>query len=143
MDDDIKIVSRLSRKAKINIIVVIVLLFILITVLTSINQIKNIVEKREKIIELEEELDWNRNENIALLALVKSLYGEEAIRLEAREQFNMTAGDETNMTVVIEESGDGQDLENGSYSISDQDVYSNSDLWENIKIFYNREIRRN
>jgi cell division protein FtsB len=143
MDDDIKIVSRLSRKAKINIIVVIVLLFILITILTSINQIKNIVEKREKIIELEEELDWHRNENIALLALVKSLYGEEAIRLEAREQFNMTAGDETNMTVVIEESGDGQDLENGSYSVSDQDVYSNSDLWENIKIFYNREVRRN
>ncbi len=143
MDDDIKIVSRLSRKAKINIIVVIVLLFILITILTSINQIKNIVEKREKIIELEEELDWHRNENIALLALVKSLYGEEAIRLEAREQFNMTAGDETNMTVVIEESGDGQDLENDSYSMSEQDVYSNSDLWENIKIFYNREIRRN
>jgi cell division protein FtsB len=143
MDDDIKIVSRLSRKAKINIIVAIVLLFILITVLTSINQIKNIVEKREKIIELEEELDWHRNENIQLLALVKSLYGEEAIRLEAREQFNMTAGDETNMTVVMEESEDGQDFENDSYLMSDQDVYSNSDLWENIKIFYNREIKRN
>lgn len=143
MDDDIKIVSRLSRKAKINIIVIIVLLFILITVLTSINQIKNIVEKREKILELEEELDWHRNENIELLSQVKSLYGEEAIRLEAREQFNMTDGDETNMTVVIEESEDEQDLENGSYSMSNQDIYSNSDLWENIKIFYNREIKRN
>jgi len=143
MDDDIKIVSRLSRKAKINIIVTIVLLFILITILASINQIKSIVEKREKIIELEEELDWHRNENIELLALVKSLYGEEAIKLEAREQFNMTSGDETNMTVVMEESENGQDFEDSSYSMSDQDVYSNSDLWENIKIFYDQEIKRN
>jgi len=143
MDDDIKIVSRLSRKAKINIIVTIVLLFILITILSSINQIKSIVEKREKIIELEEELDWHRNENIELLALVKSLYGEEAIKLEAREQFNMTSGDETNMTVVMEESENGQDFEDSSYSMSDQDVYSNSDLWDNIKIFYDQEIKRN
>jgi len=143
MDDDIKIVSRLSRKAKINIIVTIVLLFILITILASINQIKSIVEKREKIIELEEELDWHRNENIELLALVKSLYGEEAIKLEAREQFNMTSGDETNMTVVMEESENVQDFEDSSYSMSDQDVYSNSDLWENIKIFYDQEIKRN
>jgi cell division protein FtsB len=143
MNDDIKIVSRLSRKAKINIIVAIVLLFILITVLTSINQIKNIVEKREKTIELEEELDWYRNENIELLAVVKSLYGDEAIKLEAREQFNMTAGDETNMTVVIEGSEDGQGLQDDSYPVSGQDVYSNSDLWENLKIFYNQEIRRN
>jgi len=143
MDDDIKIVSRLSRKAKINIIVTIVLLFILITILASINQIKSIVEKREKIIELEEELNWHRNENIELLALVKSLYGEEAIKLEAREQFNMTSGDETNMTVVMEESENVQDFEDSSYSMSDQDVYSNSDLWENIKIFYDQEIKRN
>jgi len=143
MDDDIKIVSRLSRKAKINIVVTIVLLFILITILASINQIKSIVEKREKIIELEEELNWHRNENIELLALVKSLYGEEAIKLEAREQFNMTSGDETNMTVVMEESENGQDFEDSSYSMSDQDVYSNSDLWENIKIFYDQEIKRN
>jgi len=143
MDDDIKIVSRLSRKAKINIIVTIVLLFILITILASINQIKSIVEKREKIIELEEELNWHRNENIELLALVKSLYGEEAIKLEAREQFNMTSGDETNMTVVMEESENRQDFEDSSYSMSDQHVYSNSDLWENIKIFYDQEIKRN
>jgi len=143
MDDDIKIVSRLSRKAKINIIVTIVLLFILITIFASINQIKSIVEKREKIIELEEELNWHRNENIELLALVKSLYGEEAIKLEAREQFNMTSGDETNMTVVMEESENGQDFEDGSYSMTGQDVYSNSDLWDNIKIFYDQEIKRN
>ena len=137
MDDDIKIVSRLSRKAKINITVTIILLFITITVLASINQIKAIVEKREEIIELEERLDWQRNQNIELLSMVKGLYGEEAIELEAREQFNMTAGEEKNLSVVIEEGG------SSDYSISDQDVYSNSNLWENIKIFYNREVKSN
>jgi cell division protein FtsB len=143
MDDDIKIVSRLSRKAKINIIVTIVLLFIVITILASINQIKSIVERRGEITELEEKLNSHRNENIELLALVKSLYGEEAIELEAREQFNMTISDETNLAVVMEEGGDGQDSGSSDYSISDQDIYSNSDLWDNIKIFYNREIKSN
>ena len=143
MDDDIKIVSRLSRKAKINIIVTIVLLFIVITILASINQIKSIVEKREEIIELEEKLNWHRNENIELLALVKSLYGEEAIELEAREQFNMTTSDETNLSVVIEEGGNEQDFGSSDYSMLDRDVYSNSNLWENIKIFYNSEIKSN
>lgn len=143
MDDDIKIVSRLSRKAKINIIVTIVLLFIVITILASINQIKSIVEKREEIIELEEKLNWHRNENIELLALVKSLYEEEAIELEAREQFNMTISDETNLAVVIEEGENEQDSGSSEYSISDQDVYSNSNLWDNIKIFYNSEIKSN
>ncbi len=143
MDDDIKIVSRLSRKAKINIIVTIILLFIVITILASINQIKAIVEKREEIIQLEEKLNWHRNENIGLLALVKSLYGTEAIELEAREQFNMTSGDETNLAVIMEEDGYGQDFESSNYSMSDQNVYSNSNLWENIKIFYNSEIKSN
>ncbi|GAI92529.1 unnamed protein product, partial [marine sediment metagenome] len=77
MDDNIKIVSRFSRKAKINISIAIFLIFIVIIILTSINQVKNIVEKREKIVELEEKLNWYRNENINLLALEKGLYGEE------------------------------------------------------------------
>lgn len=143
MNDDIKIVSRLSRKAKINIIVTIVLLFIVITILASINQIKAIVEKREEIIELKEKLSWSRNENIELLALVKSLYGKEAIELEAREQFNMTTGDETNLAVIINEDENGQSSDSNDSLMSGQDVYSNSNLWENIKIFYNTEIKNN
>ena len=135
MNDDIKIVSRLSRKAKINIIITIVLLFIIITALTSINQIKGIIENREEIIELEERLNWYRNENIQSLAFVKSLYGEEAMEIEARKQFNMTTGDETNLTVVLEENDYEQSFEESNYS--------NSDLWENIKIFYNNEIKSN
>lgn len=143
MDDNIKIVSRLSRKAKINISIAIFLIFIVITILASINQIKDIVEKREKIIELEEKLNWYRNENINLLATEKSLYEEEAIELEARKQFNMTIGDETNVSVVVEDDGSGNDLENTGSSSTEGDIYSNSDLWGNIKIFYNNEIKGN
>lgn len=143
MDDNIKIVSRFSRKAKINISIAIFLIFIVIIILTSINQLKNIVEKREKIVELEEKLNWYRNENINLLALEKSLYGEEAIELEARKQFSMTAGDETNFSVVLKDDRPEQDFENSNGSVSDDNVYSNTDLWENIKIFYNEEIKSN
>lgn len=144
MDDNIKIVSRFSRKAKINISIAIFLIFIVIIILASINQIKSIVEKREKIIELEEKLNWERNENINRLALEKSLYGEEAIELEARKQFNMTtAGDETNFSVIIKDDESEQNFKNDSNPASGDDIYSNSDLWENIKIFYNNEIRSN
>ena len=141
MDDNIKIVSRISRKAKINIFIAVFLIFIVIIILTSINQVKSIVEKREKIIELEERLNWERNENINSLALEKSLYGEEAIELEARKQFNMTAGDETNFSVVIKDDESEQNFKNDSNPVSGNDIYSKSALWENMKIFYNNEIR--
>lgn len=143
MNDNIKIVSRLSRKAKINIIIVIFLFFIVVTILTSINQIKGIVEKREKLSELEEKLNWDRNENIRLLALEKSLYEDEAIELEARKQFNMAAGEEVNISVVVADSTPSKDSENSNSLISDEKVYSDSDLWGNIKVFYNNEIKEN
>ena len=143
MNDNIKIVSRLSRKAKINIIIVIFLFFIVVTILTSINQIKGIVEKREKLSGLEEKLNWDRNENIRLLALEKSLYEDEAIELEARKQFNMAAGEEVNISVVVADSTPSKDSENSNSLISDEKVYSDSDLWGNIKVFYNNEIKEN
>ncbi len=143
MNDNIKIVSRLSRKAKINIIIVIFLFFIVVTILTSINQIKGIVEKREKLSGLEEKLNWDRNENIRLLALEKSLYEDEAIELEARKQFNMAAGEEVNISVVVADSTPSKDSENSNSLLSDEKVYSDSDLWGNIKVFYNNEIKEN
>ncbi len=143
MNDNIKIVSRLSRKAKINISIVVFLIFITITILTSINQIKDIVEKREKLVELEEKLNWYRNENIKLLALEKSLYEEEAIELEARKQFNMTTGNETNISVIVEDNPSANGSGNSGNLPSDDNIYSNSDLWGNIKIFYNNEIKGN
>ncbi len=142
MNDNIKIVSRLSRKAKINIVIVIFLFFIVVTILTSINQVKDIVEKREKLLGLEEKLNWYRNENIRLLAFEKSLYEDEAIELEARKQFNMTAGEEVNISVVVEENTPSKDSENSNNLSSNEKVYSDSDLWGNIKIFYNNEIKK-
>ena len=141
MDNNIKIVSRLSRKAKINISIVIFLIFIVITILVSINQIRIIVENREKVIELEEKLNWYRNQNIDLLALEKSLYGEEALELEARKQFNMTTGDEINVSVVVKDEETGSEAENNSESAFTEKVYSSSDLWGNIKTFYDNEIK--
>jgi len=143
MDDNIKIVSRLSRKAKINITIVIFLIFIVLTVLVSINQIRVIVENREKLIELGEKLNWYRNQNIDLLALEKSLYGDEALELEARKQFNMTTGDETNVSVVVQDEEIGSEVEDNNSSSSVKEVYSSADLWGNIKIFYNNEIKSN
>lgn len=135
MNKNIKIIGGLSRKAKINILIAIFFLFIIIAVFTSINQIRDIVEKREKLIELEEKLNWSRNENIELLAQEKSLYQDETIEIEAREQFNMISGDETIMTVSIEEDSE-------PVNDSPDKEYTDSDLWENIKIFYNKEISK-
>ncbi len=140
MSNNVKIVSRLSRKAKVNISIIIFLVFIAVAVLTSINQIKEIVEKREKLVELEEKLNWYRNENIELLALEKSLYEEEAIELEARKQFNMTTGNETNVSVVTEDDVSKMESESNSQSSGGVE-YSGYDLWENIKLFYNNEIK--
>ncbi len=140
MEKNIKIISGLSRKARINILIAVFFLFIVIAVFTSINQIQDVVEKREKLVELEEKLNWKRNENIELLAQEKSLYLDEAIEIEARKQFNMTSGDETIMSVVVEEDGEvGVDTYSNRNGSPDE-IYSNSDLWENIKIFYNKEI---
>ncbi len=142
MKKNIKIIGGLSRKAKINILIAVFFLFIIIAVFTSINQIRDIVEKREKLVELEEKLNWSRNENIELLAQEKSLYQDETIEIEAREQFNMASGDETIMAVSIEEDNEpGNNLNYGGNDLPDE-AYTDSDLWENIKIFYNNEISK-
>ncbi len=133
MSNKIKFISTLSRKAKINILAVMVLLFISATVFLSINQITTLMEKREKVVELEERLAWVRNENIKLLADEKSLYTDEGIQREARSQFNMTLGDEKNYFLLIQQTP--QDSQEQKHS------YQSSNLWENIKIFYHQEIQ--
>ncbi len=82
-------------------------------------------------------MSWYRNENIELLALEKSLYSEEGIEMEARKQFNMTAGDETNISVILKDD-QNDSLKENTYN---EEQYANNDLWGNIKIFYNREIK--
>ena len=137
MENKFKVIGGLSRKAKFNIAIAVTLLFIIITVLASIDQVKKIIEKREEITELEEKLSWHRSENIELLALEKSLYSKEGIEIEARKQFNMTAGDETNISVILKDDQTGS-LQENTY---DEEQYTSNDLWGNIKIFYNTEIK--
>jgi cell division protein FtsB len=135
MSQKYKVIGGLSRKAKFNTTMAIVLLFIIIIVFASINQVKQIVEKRKEIEELEEKLTWHRSENIRLLAAEKTLYLDEGIEIEARKQFNMSYEGEENIYVVIDDSqADTDVIETGDME------YSRNDLWGNIKLFYEQEI---
>jgi cell division protein FtsB len=131
-----KVIGGLSRKVKFNTTIAIILLFIVIIVFASINQVKQIVEKRKEIEELEERLAWQRNENIKLLATEKSLYQDEGIELEARKQFNMSYDGEENISVVINDTVTDTSSE-GTANIE----YSQNDLWGNIRLFYEQEIK--
>jgi len=146
MEKNIKVIGGLSRKAKINIFIAVFIIFILLSVFSSLNQISNIIKKREQLLELEEKLNSSRDENIKLLAEEKSLYQDEAIELEARKQFNMTKDFETNYFVQIEEEQTEEDETAASNNNSQSqsiigNVYSDSNLWGNIAILYNREIK--
>ncbi|MBM3705758.1 MAG: hypothetical protein FJW66_04445 [Actinobacteria bacterium] len=150
MNDKVREIGGLSRKARINIFIGIFLIFIIISVLTSINQISNIVRNREKVIELEEMLNYERDRNIKLLAEEKTLYDDEAIEIEARNQFNMTKGEETNYFIEIVKDSEKEDSAENSDSSSTSSLssggnnsgtYEKSNLWENIRIFYNNEIK--
>ncbi|MBM3707181.1 MAG: hypothetical protein FJW69_02380 [Actinobacteria bacterium] len=151
MDKDLKVIGGLSKKKKINIFITVFLIFILISIFSSISQISNIIKKREKVVELEEKLNWERSNSIKLLAEEKSLYSEEAIENEARKQFNMTKGEEINYFVeIIDDLSSEDDLYSKSDPEQDSDhqtfnfdnkIYKESDLWENLKIFYNHEIK--
>lgn len=136
MANKFKVIGGLSRKARFNITIVIILLFLAVAVFASIDQVKKIIEKRKEIAELEGKLSWHRNENIELLALEKSLYDQGGIELEARKQFNMTYEDEKNISVVL----DREENEIMTEAEAKQD-YSSNNLWENIGIFYNQEIK--
>lgn len=133
MKKRVKVISSLSRKAKFNILAIMFLVFIASTVFFSLNQVKDIVGKKEKIVELEEKLSYVRNENIRLLAEEKILYTSEGIREEARKQFNMASSNEENYFINTTDE-ESKDVNNEAV------VYSNTNLWQNIKLFYNNEI---
>lgn len=146
MKKNVKFIGGLSKKSKINIFIAIFLIFILISVLTSINQISRIIRKREQIIELEQQLNWERQKNIEYLAAEKSLYEEEAIEYEARKQFNMTVGEETNFFVETDEKEEISSEKDQGYQVNnlnpeEGNAYTGSDLWEKLSIFYNKEIK--
>ena len=153
MEKNVKEIGGLSRKTKINIFVAIFIVFILVMVFSSISQITNIIQSRGKLFELEQELNWSRQNNIKMLAQEKSLYGKEAIESEARKQFNMTKGQEINYFVEIVNdlkngsslsgSGTQNTVSAGSKEELQDRAYSDSALWDNLKIFYDSEIRQN
>jgi cell division protein FtsB len=153
MEKNVKEIGGLSRKAKINTFIAVFIVFLLVIVLSSIKQITGIIKNREKLFELEQKLNWDRQNNIKLLAQEKSLYKKETIESEARKQFNMTKGLETNYFVeIVDDIKSGQGVSDGSIQSTDSGgssenlpngVYSDSALWENLKIFYDSEIRQN
>jgi cell division protein FtsL len=137
MTSKFKVINGLSRKARFNITIIAVLLFVIITIFASVNQVKQMVEKRREIDELEEELTWRRNENIKLLALEKSLYEDTGIELEARQQFNMAYEEEENISIIL-----GEDEVREQFDEERKENYSRNDLWGNIRLFYNQEINK-
>ncbi|GAH80769.1 unnamed protein product, partial [marine sediment metagenome] len=48
-----------------------------------------------------------------------------------------TAGDETNISVILKDDQTGP-LQENTYN---EEQYTSNDLWGNIKIFYNTEIK--
>jgi cell division protein FtsB len=153
MPGKVKEIGGLSRKAKFNIFIGVFLVFIIISALASLSQISNILRSREKITELEEKLISKRQENIKLLAEEKSLYQDEAIELEARKQFNMAKEGETNYFIDIETAQNlsGEESEESSLSQGENEMnsgsgsgkYTEQDLWGNIRLLYETEIREN
>ena len=138
-----KVISSISRKAKLNIISIVFILFIIICILSSINPIISMFSKRNNIAELQAELNEVRSQNIELLALEKSLYEEEYIEMEALKQFGYT-GSENKIIYQVNEIDKLERInDSGTANImADNAVYSNNNLWENIKILYYKEINK-
>jgi len=137
MTNKFKVINGLSRKARFNITIIVILLFIIITIFASVNQVKQMIEKRKEIAELEEELTWRRNENIKLLALEKSLYEDAGVEQEAREQFNLAYEEEKNISIIL-----GDDEGGAQFDEERKENYSRNDLWGKYRLFYNQEINK-
>ncbi|HAX17873.1 MAG TPA: hypothetical protein DCY00_04685 [Actinobacteria bacterium] len=138
-----KVISSISRKAKLNIISIVFILFTIICILFSINPIISMFSKRSNIAELQAQLNEIRSYNIELLALEKSLYEEEYIEMEALKQFGYTDSGNKIIYQVNEIDKLERMNESGAANIiSDNAVYSNNNLWENIKILYYKEISK-
>ncbi|MDD5659192.1 MAG: septum formation initiator family protein [Actinomycetota bacterium] len=141
MGRNTKVVSSISRKTKLNMVSVIFILFVIISIIFSINPIVSMIDKRNQISSLESKLNLIRKENIEFLALEKSLYEEEMIKNEALKQFNFTSSDDK----VVYQINEVDKLKRNGSSINDLEgkekaIYSNNNLWENLKILYYKEI---
>jgi len=140
MNRNSQVISSISRKSKLNITIMVFILFIIISILVSINPIVMMINKRSQIASLEDKLNTVRKENIELLAIEKSLYDNEVIKQEALKQFNIS--DSENKIVYKVNEIDKLKRSDNSFIMENNEkaVYSNNNLWENLKILYYKEI---
>ena len=140
MSRNTQVISSISRKVKLNITSFVFILFIIISVLVSINPIVTMISKRNQISSLENKLNIARKENIELLALEKSLYNDETIKQEALKQFNIVNAEDKIVYNVNEIDKLERNSTNDSVQSEEKAIYSNNNLWENLKILYYKEI---
>jgi len=140
MSRNTQVISSISRKARLNLASVVFIVFMIVSIVVSINPIVTMLSKRNQISSLQNKLNVSRKENIELLALEKSLYDNEAVKQEGLKQFNI-ADAEDKIVYSVNEI-DKLKRDSSSYGIqSDENaVYSNNNLWENLKILYYKEI---
>ena len=140
MSRNTQVISSISRKARLNLASVVFIVFMIVSIVVSINPIVTMLSKRNQISSLQNKLNVSRKENIELLALEKSLYDNEAVKQEGLKQFNIA--DAQDKIVYNVNEIDKLKRDSSSYGIqSDENaVYSNNNLWENLKILYYKEI---
>ena len=134
-----KVIGSISRRAKFNILSVLLLIFTAVAIITSVNPLFDIINSTKKIDQLESKLNWTREENIKLLAMEKELYGEPAVQKEALKQFNIVGPKDKVVFSVEEQSIDL--LKDKAIDLEETTVYSNNDLWQNVRIFYKKEFK--
>ncbi len=140
MNRNTQVISSISRKARLNITSVVFIVFIIVSAIVSINPIVTMISKRNQISSLQSKLNVARKENIGLLALEKSLYDADAVEQEGLKQFNIVPPEDRIVYNVTEI--DKLKRDSSAYNIQSEEnaVYSNNNLWENMKILYYKEI---
>jgi hypothetical protein len=140
MSRNTQVISSISRKARLNIASVVFIVFVIVSIIVSINPIVTMFSKRNQISSLQNKLNISRKENIELLALEKSLYDNEIIKQEGLKQFNIA--DTQDKVVYNVNEIDTLKRESSAYGFQSNEnaVYSNNNLWENLKILYYKEI---
>jgi len=140
MNRNTQVISSISRKARLNITSVVFIVFIIVSAIVSINPIVTMISKRNQISSLQSKLNASRKENIGLLALEKSLYDSVAVEQEGLKQFNIVPPEDRIVYNVTEIDKLKRDSSAYDAQSEENAVYSNNNLWENMKILYYKEI---
>ena len=142
MNRNTQVISSISRKTRLDIASVVFIVFIIVSIVVSINPIVTMFSKRNQISSLQNKLNISRKENIELLALEKSLYDNEAVKQEGLKQFNIADAQDKIVYNVNEIDKLKRDSSSYGFQSDENAVYSNNNLWENLKILYYKEINK-